>query len=191
MLYPDCETHLGAHRIFSVVLVPSSVAPFSFADTSQTRKIDLRRTLSRTTSVFSSSAALFGKLKRDMLSFRESALQDNTKLLPISENANEISANDAKLFKSQTIQRMVNTRDISLPSSTDTSTSSEPTSNQEKVRVRFSSLWLIVSSSDCAASFLTRIKCIIYLHAGCCHPHAQCSSGKSSSFLLMDSGTVT
>jgi hypothetical protein len=126
-----------------------------------------------------------------MLSFRESALQDNTKLLPISENANEISANDAKLFKSQTIQRMVNTRDISLPSSTDTSTSSEPTSNQEKVRVRFSSLWLIVSSSDCAASFLTRIKCIIYLHAGCCHPHAQCSSGKSSSFLLMDSGTVT
>ncbi|AQK90055.1 ARM repeat superfamily protein [Zea mays] len=132
MLYPDCETHLGAHRIFSVVLVPSSVAPFSFADTSQTRKIDLRRTLSRTTSVFSSSAALFGKLKRDMLSFRESALQDNTKLLPISENANEISANDAKLFKSQTIQRMVSTRDISLPSSTDTSTSSEPTSYQEK-----------------------------------------------------------
>jgi len=143
MVYPDCETHLGAHRIFSVVLVPSSVAPCSFAGTSQTRKIDLRRTLSRTTSVFSSSAALFGKLKRDMLSFRESPLQDNTKLLPISEsadeisandaeNADEISANDAKLFKSHTIQRMASTKDISLPSSTDTSTSSEPTPNQEK-----------------------------------------------------------
>ncbi|XP_066305880.1 protein SEMI-ROLLED LEAF 2-like isoform X2 [Miscanthus floridulus] len=99
---------------------------------SKTRKIDLRRTLSRTTSVFSSSAALFGKLKRDMLSFRESPLQDNTKLLPISENADEISANDATLFKSQTIQRMASTKDISLPSSTDTSTSSEPTPNQEK-----------------------------------------------------------
>ncbi|XP_066317316.1 protein SEMI-ROLLED LEAF 2-like isoform X2 [Miscanthus floridulus] len=99
---------------------------------SKTRKIDLRRTLSRTTSVFSSSAALFGKLKRDMLSFRESPLQDNTKLLPISENADEISANDVTLFKSQTIQRMAGTKDISLPSSTDTSTSSEPTPNQEK-----------------------------------------------------------
>jgi hypothetical protein len=122
--------------------------------------------------VFSSSAALFGKLKRDMLSFRESPLQDNTKLLPISEsadeisandaeNADEISANDAKLFKSHTIQRMASTKDISLPSSTDTSTSSEPTPNQEKVRVRFSFLWLVGSSSNYAFSFLTRIKGII------------------------------
>lgn len=190
MVYPDCETRLGAHRIFSVVLVPSSVAPCSFADTSQTRKIDLRRTLSRTTSVFSSSAALFGKLKRDMLSFRESPLQDSTKLLPISENADEISTNDAKLFKSQTIQRMASTKDISLPSSTDTSTSSEPTPNQEKVRVRFS-FFVANRILICAISFLTRIKSIIYLHAGCCHPHAQCSSGTYSSFLLMDSGTVT
>ncbi|ONM30437.1 ARM repeat superfamily protein [Zea mays] len=132
MVYPDCGTHLGAHRIFSVVLVPSAVAPCSFSDTSRTRKIDLRRTLSRTTSVFSSSAALFGKLKRDMLSFRESPLHDNTKLLPISEDADEISANDAKLFKSQTIQRMASTKDISLPSSTDASTLSEQTPNQEK-----------------------------------------------------------
>ncbi|PUZ77921.1 hypothetical protein GQ55_1G412000 [Panicum hallii var. hallii] len=138
MVYPDCETHLGAHRIFSVVLVPSSVSPCSFSDTSQTSKIDLRRTLSRTTSVFSSSAALFGKLKRDMLSFRESPLLDNTKLTPISENADEISTNDAKLFKSQTIQRMASTKDISSPSSTDTSTSSAPTKKKDAVTLMLS-----------------------------------------------------
>ena len=139
MVYPDCETHLGAHRIFSVVLVPSSVSPCSFSNTSHTSKIDLRRTLSRTTSVFSSSAALFGKLKRDMLSFRESPHIDNTKLTPISENADEISTNgpnDAKLFKSQTIQRMASTKDTLSPSSTDTSISNVPT--QKKVCVRYS-----------------------------------------------------
>ncbi|KAJ1284672.1 hypothetical protein BS78_03G223000 [Paspalum vaginatum] len=126
MIYPDCETRLGAHRIFSVVLVPSSVSPHSFSDASHTRKIDLRRTLSRSTSVFSSSAALFSKLKRDMLSFRESPLQDNTKLMPISEHAHEIGVNDAKLFKSQTIQRMASTKDIHFPPSMDTSTLSVP-----------------------------------------------------------------
>lgn len=131
MIYPDCETHLGAHQIFSVVLVPSSVSPCSFSGTSQTSKIDLQRTLSRTTSVFSSSAALFGKLKRDMLSFRESPLLDNTKLMPIGENADHINANDAKLFKSQTLQRMASTKDTSFSSSTDTSSSIGP--NQENV----------------------------------------------------------
>ena len=156
MVYPDCETHLGAHRIFSVVLVPSSVSPCSFSNTSHTSKIDLRRTLSRTTSVFSSSAALFGKLKRDMLSFRESPHIDNTKLTPISENADEISTNDAKLFKSQTIQRMSSTKDISSPSSIDTSTSGVPT--QKKVCVRCSLFFgLTGSSSKCAFSFVTRM----------------------------------
>ncbi|WVZ69371.1 hypothetical protein U9M48_018168 [Paspalum notatum var. saurae] len=135
MIYPDCETRLGAHRIFSVVLVPSSVSPHSFSDASHTRKIDLRRTLSRSTSVFSSSAALFGKLKRDMLSFRESPLQDNTKLVPINENTHEISVNDAKLFKSQTIQRMASTKDIPFPSSIDISTLTVPIpQTQEKAQ---------------------------------------------------------
>ncbi|CAL4886978.1 unnamed protein product [Urochloa decumbens] len=138
MVYPDCETHLGAHRIFSVVLVPSSVSPCSFPDSSQTRKIDLRRTLSRTTSVFSSSAALFGKLKRDVLSFRESPHLDNMKLMPISENAEETSANDAKLFKSQTIQRMASTKDISFSSSTNTSTLSVPTQEKDAVTLMLS-----------------------------------------------------
>ncbi|TVU28905.1 hypothetical protein EJB05_20443 [Eragrostis curvula] len=132
MVYPDCETHLGAHRIFSVVLVPSSVSPCSFSGTSQTSKIDLRRTLSRSTSVFSSSAALFGKLKRDMFSFRESPLLDNMKLVPIGENEDHISASDTKLLKSQTLQRLASTKDIAFPSSTDTTTSSSSGPNQGK-----------------------------------------------------------
>ncbi|GER57174.1 ARM repeat superfamily protein [Striga asiatica] len=67
MLHPDHETRIGAHQIFSVVLVPSSVCPQSdppiSSDSSSTKNIVFPRTLSRTVSVFSSSAALFEKLK--------------------------------------------------------------------------------------------------------------------------------
>lgn len=121
MVYPDCETHLGAHRIFSVVLVPSSVSPCSFSGTSQTSKINLQRTLSRTSSVFSSSAALFGKLKRDTFSFRGSPRLDNTNLIPIREDSDQASDDEPKLFKSQTLQRMTSTKETSLPSATEIS----------------------------------------------------------------------
>ncbi|GFP87741.1 protein efr3 homolog [Phtheirospermum japonicum] len=64
MVHPDHETRIGAHRIFSVVLVPSSVCPQSDSAVSDTKaNINFPRTLSRTVSVFSSSAALFEKLK--------------------------------------------------------------------------------------------------------------------------------
>lgn len=63
MVSSDHETRLGAHRIFSVVLVPSSVCPYT-ASTSQNRA-DLERTLSRSASAFSSSAALFEKLRKE------------------------------------------------------------------------------------------------------------------------------
>ncbi|XP_047981589.1 protein SEMI-ROLLED LEAF 2-like [Salvia hispanica] len=57
MVSSDHETRLGAHRIFSVVLVPSSVCP--------QRHADLERTLSRSASAFSSSAALFEKITKE------------------------------------------------------------------------------------------------------------------------------
>ncbi|XP_009610957.1 protein SEMI-ROLLED LEAF 2 isoform X5 [Nicotiana tomentosiformis] len=64
MVHPDHETRVGAHRIFSVVLVPSSVSPQKIPeDTHQRKATDFSRALSRTVSVFSSSAALFGKLR--------------------------------------------------------------------------------------------------------------------------------
>ncbi|XP_022998840.1 uncharacterized protein LOC111493382 [Cucurbita maxima] len=64
MVCSDHETRIGAHRIFSVVLVPSSVCPRPHASVPYSKKPTyIQRTLSRTVSVFSSSAALFQKVK--------------------------------------------------------------------------------------------------------------------------------
>jgi protein EFR3 len=66
MIHPDHEARVAAHRIFAIVLVPSSVSPILQASaTSQARSRDMQRTLSRAVSVFSSSAAIFDKLKKD------------------------------------------------------------------------------------------------------------------------------
>ncbi|KAK9154874.1 hypothetical protein Sjap_002354 [Stephania japonica] len=72
MVHPDHETRLGAHRIFSVVLVPSSVCPRpGSAKSDSSNAHDFRRTLSRTVSVFSSSAAIFEKLRKEKFSNQE------------------------------------------------------------------------------------------------------------------------
>ncbi|VFQ92066.1 unnamed protein product [Cuscuta campestris] len=73
MVSPDHETRIGAHRVFSVVLVPSSVCPCPYRGVlPSTVTASFQRTLSRTTSVFSSSAALFEKISKEPLSVRES-----------------------------------------------------------------------------------------------------------------------
>ncbi|XP_024040140.1 uncharacterized protein LOC18031326 isoform X2 [Citrus clementina] len=78
MVHPDHETRVGAHQIFSVVLVPSSVYPNPSTNSAESRKAgDLPRALSRTVSVFSSSAALFDKLRRDKTMSRDNTHQDN------------------------------------------------------------------------------------------------------------------
>lgn len=72
MVHADHETRVGAHRIFSVVLVPSSVCPQpSSSDPPITKAADIQRMLSRNVSVFSSSAALFEKLERKQNSLPE------------------------------------------------------------------------------------------------------------------------
>ncbi|KAI3838111.1 hypothetical protein MKW98_009062 [Papaver atlanticum] len=63
MVHVDHQTRVEAHRIFSVVLVPSSICPKP-SSTAAPDNFDHRRTLSRTVSVFSSSAALFEKLRK-------------------------------------------------------------------------------------------------------------------------------
>ncbi|CAN6193015.1 unnamed protein product [Urochloa humidicola] len=69
MIHPDHEARIAAHRIFAIVLVPSSVSPSIQASPSgQAKKHDMQRTLSRAVSVFSSSAAIFEKLKKDKYS---------------------------------------------------------------------------------------------------------------------------
>ncbi|KAF8686943.1 hypothetical protein HU200_043221 [Digitaria exilis] len=69
MIHPDHEARIAAHRIFAIVLVPTSVSPSIQASPSgQAKKHDMQRTLSRAVSVFSSSAAIFEKLKKDKYS---------------------------------------------------------------------------------------------------------------------------
>uniref|UniRef100_M4CKB8 Uncharacterized protein n=1 Tax=Brassica campestris TaxID=3711 RepID=M4CKB8_BRACM len=66
MVHPDHKTRIGAHRIFSVVLVPTSVCPHPSSTTNDLKKeMGLPRSLSRTASVFSSSTALFEKLRKE------------------------------------------------------------------------------------------------------------------------------
>ncbi|XP_042000388.1 protein SEMI-ROLLED LEAF 2-like [Salvia splendens] len=74
MLHPDHQTRVGAHQVFAVVLVPSSVCPQPSSDSSM---VDLSRSLSRTVSVFSSSAALFQKLRNQMTPSRENYTELN------------------------------------------------------------------------------------------------------------------
>ncbi|XP_072952625.1 protein SEMI-ROLLED LEAF 2-like [Typha angustifolia] len=102
MVHPDHETRVTAHRVFSIVLVPSSVCPYSFSvSLEQPGMHDLQRTLSRTVSVFSSSAALFEKLRKEKFSLRESAYQESQS--KISDGCDGQSY-DAKLHKIQSSQ---------------------------------------------------------------------------------------
>lgn len=68
MIHQDNETRIGAHRIFSVVLVPSSVCPQPSSNMEIDRKY-VPRALSRNVSAFSSSSALFQKMKKDKSTF--------------------------------------------------------------------------------------------------------------------------
>ncbi|URE13514.1 Cyclin-related protein [Musa troglodytarum] len=105
MVHPDHETRVGAHRVFSVVLVPSSVCPQPCSVTPELLKnFDLQRTLSRTVSAFSSSAALFEKLRWEKCSSTEKTYQQNMNRVPYSYDAQDNSCNEAKLFKLQSSQ---------------------------------------------------------------------------------------
>ncbi|KAL9232569.1 hypothetical protein vseg_007668 [Gypsophila vaccaria] len=77
MVHKDHETRVGAHRIFSVVLVPSSVAPRQISSAPMSGKAaHMPRSLSRTVSVFSSSAALFEKLRKERSGSKENVLSE-------------------------------------------------------------------------------------------------------------------
>ncbi|XP_020090634.1 uncharacterized protein LOC109711804 [Ananas comosus] len=150
-VHPDREAHVGAHRIFSVVLVPTSVCPYSFSANSDLAKpYDLQRTLSRTVSVFSSSAALFGKLRREMFSLQDRA-EENTDKIFYSVDGQQIGRNNSKLFKLQSTQsRTYSIKDSSSFSATDLSSSgsSYKDKEMEHVSLRLSSrqITLLLSS---------------------------------------------
>ncbi|XP_039116113.1 protein SEMI-ROLLED LEAF 2-like [Dioscorea cayenensis subsp. rotundata] len=146
MVHPDRETHLGAHRIFSVVLVPSSVCPHGCSAVPDSPKMsDLRRTLSRTVSVFSSSAALFEKLKRDKFSSRGNGNQDS-----------QDNVTDAKLYKLQSSKsRIYSMKGSSLPSAGDKHSSNNSPKEMDPVPLRLSNrqIILLLSSIFAQATF--------------------------------------
>ncbi|CAN1815914.1 Protein SEMI-ROLLED LEAF 2 [Linum perenne] len=81
MVCDDHVTRVGAHRVFSVVLVPSSVCPRTNNGSLDSNKsAEVQRMLSRTVSVFSSSAALFEKMKREPNSSQNNINGNNTKM---------------------------------------------------------------------------------------------------------------
>ncbi|CAJ1911480.1 unnamed protein product [Sphenostylis stenocarpa] len=77
MVHPDHETRAVAHRIFSVILVPSTILPRPNMSLSHRNPSSVPRTLSRTVSVFSSSAVLFEKLKLNKRSSSEKFIEYN------------------------------------------------------------------------------------------------------------------
>lgn len=76
MVHQDNETRIVAHRIFSVVLVPSSVCPQPTPDMGIDPKY-IPRSLSRNVSAFSSSAALFQKMKKDKSAFSKDKVNND------------------------------------------------------------------------------------------------------------------
>ncbi|RWW63183.1 hypothetical protein BHE74_00029655, partial [Ensete ventricosum] len=94
MVHPDHETRVGAHRNF-----------------------DLQRTLSRTVSAFSSSAALFEKLRWEKCSSTEKTYQQNMNRVPYGYDTQDNSCNEAKLFKLQSSQSRTRSMKGSPPDS--------------------------------------------------------------------------
>ncbi|XP_052163682.1 protein SEMI-ROLLED LEAF 2-like isoform X1 [Oryza glaberrima] len=100
MIHPDHEARVAAHRIFAIVLVPSSVAPLIQASVSgQAKKHDMQRTLSRAVSVFSSSAAIFDKLKKDKHS--DNSQGDSSGLHCISEESSNAKRSNLPVSQSR------------------------------------------------------------------------------------------
>lgn len=143
MVHPDHETQIGAHRIFSVVLVPSSVSPCPSFESK--KGSDLSRTLSRTVSVFSSSAALFQKLKSLKTLTRENAYQDN-KEDGILECEQISHGMDGKLRSSSS--QVHSMKNVSAPSTTDESAENHSHKGTEAGSIRLSShqISLLLSS---------------------------------------------
>ncbi|XP_061369569.1 protein SEMI-ROLLED LEAF 2-like [Gastrolobium bilobum] len=77
MVHPDHETRVGAHCIFSVVLVPTSFFPRLSLSVFEPKAFGVPRSLSRAVSVFSSSAALFDKLRQEKRFSSENPSQYN------------------------------------------------------------------------------------------------------------------
>lgn len=64
MMHPDAVTRIGVHRIFAVLLVPTSYHRYD-CTSFQLEHFEPRRLQSKTSSAFASAAALLEKLRRE------------------------------------------------------------------------------------------------------------------------------
>lgn len=147
MVCADHETRVGAHRIFSVVLIPSSVSPRPHSDNPNRKKAtDFHRTLSRNVSVFSSSAALFDKLGREQSSSQENTSQDKKVKFVDTEDSNTNNNSMLSRLKS-TYSRAYSVKKNSSPITTD-ETMSNSDKEPEAISLRLSTHQIILLLSS-------------------------------------------
>ncbi|RDX95175.1 Protein EFR3-like protein, partial [Mucuna pruriens] len=132
MVHPDHETRAVAHRIFSVILVPSSVFPGSKLSASDHKPSNAPRTLSRTVSVFSSSAVLFERLRSEKRSTNEKS--SFGEIEPVNNNGGIINK-----FKS-TLSRVSSINNPPLPLEANEVAANNDNRNLEVVSLRLSKL---------------------------------------------------
>lgn len=78
MAHPDLETRVGAHRVFSAILLPSMVSPWSVPLVPSSQKgYGTRQTLLVALSSFSSSAAMLEKMRKESRGLTNVALDKN------------------------------------------------------------------------------------------------------------------
>ncbi|CAJ2673239.1 unnamed protein product [Trifolium pratense] len=138
MVHADHETRVGAHRIFSVVLVPTSVCPRSCLSESDTKAPGVPRTLSRAVSVFSSSAALFQKIRQERQVSSENISKNNNKNVNVKElpvNGNGGILNRLKSTRSQ----VYGVNSTQQPTAADEITTNNVNSDLETTILRLSS----------------------------------------------------
>ncbi|THG22897.1 hypothetical protein TEA_026944 [Camellia sinensis var. sinensis] len=143
MVCLDYETRLGAHRVFSVVLVPSSVCPRRSSTTSSAKAADIQRTLSRTASVFSSSAALFEKMKKEQSSPQENLCRESKDKIVDGEDEKINNQSMLNRLKSS-YSRAYSMKRNSLSVDTDQEPPQEAISlrlSTRQINLLFSSLW--------------------------------------------------
>ncbi|XP_073306164.1 protein SEMI-ROLLED LEAF 2-like isoform X1 [Primulina huaijiensis] len=146
MVDPDHETRVGAHQIFSVVLVPSSVCPHLESTLSESKKnIEFPRTLSKTVSVFSSSAVLFEKLRNKRSISRENLTEiSNENFFGDVEHRNNTNGMFNKI--KSTYSRVYSLRSSSMPDVDSLTKSSKDTRvplrlSSHQITLLLSSIW--------------------------------------------------
>ncbi|XP_019188638.1 PREDICTED: uncharacterized protein LOC109182864 [Ipomoea nil] len=107
MVSTDYETRIEAHRLFSVVLVPSSFCP---CPSTSAKKGDIQRTLSRAVSVFSVSAALFHKLSKmehpsqEIMDGKENIFNDENEQMNNQSMLTRLKSSYSRAYSSKRLQ---------------------------------------------------------------------------------------